>query len=124
MMLLQNVQKHIIKKFFKIVVASESIGRMRLRISNFRCIPTEVIAPYLPALYELLSQVEGVTQVQINDKIGSVLLKYNENQTTGAIILKQVDHFIETGFQVSDEIGMTETSVEEIQQRYFQKLEQ
>ena len=126
---LQNMQNHLLKKFFKVQLASDARGRMRLRIANYQYIPQPLITPYMPLLHTLLTQMHGMHHVQLNDKIGSILLQYDANKTTSANILAQIDAFIETGFTVSDELviaNLPEETLtpEKLQQRYLEKLHQ
>ena len=126
---LQNMQNHLLKNFFKVQMVSDVKGRMRLRIANYQYIPLPLVTPYLPLLHTLLVQMHGILNVQLNDKIGSILLQYDAKKTTSATILAQVDSFIETGFKVGDEIVIANLQEEnltpdELQQRYLAKLQQ
>lgn len=119
---IKQIQSQMVKHFFKLDLVSNSVGRIRYRIRNFTKIPKSLITPYIPAINTLLADIEGVTEVVLNDKIGSILLNYNPKQNTSENLQKQIEKLVDLGFSLSEELNPDEHNEEELTQLYLNKL--
>ena len=64
--------------------------------------PKEAL-PYLHYIRDVLTLLSGVTDAQINPRIGTVLICYDANVTNARAILRWVDIVVDEGIRISKE---------------------
>ena len=62
-------------------------GRLRLSFGKYRLLPKEA-APYLHYIRDVLRLLPGVSDAEINPRIGTVLIRYDTEITSSRAILK------------------------------------
>ena len=77
-------------------------GRLRLSFSKYHLLPKEAL-PYLHYIRDVLIMLSGVTDAQINPRIGTVLICYNPQVTNARAILRWVDIVVDEGIRISKE---------------------
>ncbi len=119
-----QIEKSLIKTFYKIEVHSDTPERLRLRVRNFKLIPQKGIDSFFPAAISLLESIKGVTHVEGNEKIGSILIRYNGKVTTGTKIRAKLDEMVDAGLDLSNEKKLLAgKSKQEIQEQYMRRLQ-
>lgn len=86
-------------------------GRLRLSFRKYSLLPKEAL-PYLHYVRDVLTMLPGVTDVQINPRIGTVLVLYASGTTPGQI-LRWVDIVVDTGIELAREIDWRHAAVNE-----------
>ena len=77
-------------------------GRLRLSFGKYRLLPKEA-APYLHSIRDVLRLLPGVSDAEINPRIGTVLIRYDNEITSSRAILKWVDIVVDEGIRISKE---------------------
>lgn len=77
-------------------------GRLRLSFSKYHLLPKEAL-PYLHYIRDILIMLSGVTDAQVNPRIGTVLICYNPEVTNARAILRWVDIVVDEGIRISKE---------------------
>ena len=77
-------------------------GRLRLSFGKYRLLPKEA-APYLHYIRDVLRLLPGVSDAEINPRIGTVLIRYDTEITSSRAILKWVDIVVEDLWKDADE---------------------
>lgn len=77
-------------------------GRLRLSFGKYRLLPKEA-APYLHYIRDVLRLLPGVSDAEINPRIGTVLIRYDAKTTNARAILRWVDIVVDEGIQIFKE---------------------
>jgi len=77
-------------------------GRLRLSFGKYRLLPKEAV-PYLHYIRDVLQLLPGVSDAEINPRIGTVLIRYDSEITSSRAILKWVDIVVDEGIRISKE---------------------
>ena len=65
-------------------------GRLRISFSKYHLLPKEAL-PYLHYIRDVLQLLPGITDAEINPRIGTVLIRYDAALTNTRAILRWVD---------------------------------
>ena len=77
-------------------------GRLRLSFGKYRLLPKEAL-PYLHYIRDVLRLLSGVSDAEINPRIGTVLIRYDASVTSARAILRWVDIVVDEGIRLSKE---------------------
>ena len=77
-------------------------GRLRLSFGKYRLLPKEAV-PYLHYIRDVLRLLPGVSDAEINPRIGTVLIRYDAKNTNARAILRWVDIVVDEGIQIFKE---------------------
>ncbi len=91
-----NIELFAIKKLFKPEIKSDVSGRLRIRVKNYSMIPKNEVTIFLPSVINTLKMLNGITDVQVNSEIGSILILYNSKITDSKIIMNTIELIIST----------------------------
>lgn len=100
----------ILKKFLKPSVGCDLPGRLRLCFRRQRALLEQAL-PYLHYVQEVLMMLDGVKKIEINPRIGTVLVLYDTERLSSKDILHWVDVIIDTGVRLAQEaeqLGITD----------------
>lgn len=77
-------------------------GRLRLSFEKYRLLP-KVAAPYLHYIRDVLRLLPGVTDAEINPRIGTALVRYDAEAVGTRDILRWVDTVVDEGIRIFKE---------------------
>ena len=97
-----RIETALIRHYLKPAVTSDLPGRLRLSFKGYQMLPKEAL-PYLHYIRDVLTLLSGVTDAQINPRIGTVLICYDANVTNARAILRWVDIVVDEGIRISKE---------------------
>lgn len=92
----------LLKRCLKPKVGCDLPGRLRLCFPRYSMLPEKAV-PYLHYVQDVLMMLEGMTRVEINPRIGTVLVLYDAHTLSSGDILHWVDVVIDTGVQLAKE---------------------
>lgn len=99
-----SLQESLIRRCLKPRVECDIPGRLRLRFARHAMLP-EAAKPYLHYVEDVLKLLPGVGAVQLNPRIGSILVLYAPGEVCPRRILRWVDIVVDTGLEIAREIG-------------------
>lgn len=106
-----NVREGILRCNLKPRVECDLPGRLRMLFPRYALLP-ESAKPYLHYVEDILKLLPGVHTVQVNPRIGTVLVLYDRSVCTTRQILRWVDIVVDTGIEIAHEMEGTETKDE------------
>lgn len=106
-----NVREGILRCNLKPRVECDLPGRLRMLFPRYALLP-ESAKPYLHYVEDILKLLPGVHTVQVNPRIGTVLVLYDQSVCTTRQILRWVDIVVDTGIEIAHEMEGTETKDE------------
>ncbi len=115
-------QEGLLRLYLKPVVESDLPGRLRIRFRKVDLLPSEAL-PYLHYIYDVLTLLDGVHDVTVNPRIGTVLITYDKDQTNARRILHWVDTVVDTGLSLVKEDTWQGASEETIARMMRERLE-
>ena len=77
-------------------------GRLRLSFGKYRLLPKEAV-PYLHYIRDVLRLLPGVSDAEINPRIGTSLIRYDAQTTDARAILRWLDIVVDEGIQIFKE---------------------
>ena len=80
-----RIETALIRHYLKPAVTSDLPGRLRLSFKGYQMLPKEAL-PYLHYIRDVLTLLSGVTDAQINPRIGTVLVLYAPSLTSSRAI--------------------------------------
>lgn len=87
-------------------------GRLRLLFPRYRMLP-ESSLPYHHYAEEILLMLPGVRRVQVNSRIGTVLVLYDPSVCTADRILRWVEKVVDAGIEMAREPGFPGSAAEQ-----------
>ena len=99
---MNKMQEHFLRVSLKPVVESELPGRLRIGFARFNLLPDDA-KPYLHYVYDVLEMLPGVTDVRVNERIGTILILYDSGKCTSRRVLQWVDTVVDTGIELARE---------------------
>ncbi len=115
-------QEGLLRLYLKPVVESDLPGRLRIRFRKVDLLPSEAL-PYLHYIYDVLTLLDGVHDVTVNPRIGTVLITYDKDQTNARKILHWVDTVVDTGLSLAKEDTWQGASEDTIARMMRERLE-
>ena len=106
-----NLQESLLRRSLKPRVECDLPGRLRLSFARYRLLP-EAALPYLHYVEDVLTLLSGVREVQVNARIGTVLVLYAPETTNARQILRWVDIVVDTGIEIARELDAPESMSE------------
>ena len=97
-------RERLIRHCLKPRVECDLPGRLRLRFARHALLP-EAAVPYLHYVEDVLKLLPGVQAVQLNPRIGTILVLYEPKTVSARQILRWVDIVVDTGLEIAREIG-------------------
>lgn len=94
-----KIEEAMIRHWLKPDVTCNLPGRMRMTFRSYKRLPKEA-QPYLHYIRDILTLLPGVSDVQINARIGTVLVLYEPKQTSSEQILDWVSTVVEAGLEL------------------------
>ena len=91
-------------------------GRLRMKFSKYDMLPKEAL-PYLHYVRDVLAMLPGVNDVNVNARIGTVLVLYDANKTNSRQIMRWVDIVVDTGIEIAKDKeweGKDEAEIEQL----------
>ena len=113
---MNKIEEGFLRLCLKPAVECNLPGRLRLSFGKYRLLPKEAL-PYLHYIRDVLQLLPGVTDAEINPRIGTVLIRYDANVTTARTVLRWVDIVVDEGIRLSGEDvwqGVDEKALTEI----------
>lgn len=113
---MNKLEERFVRLCLKPHVECDLPGRLRLSFSKYRLLPKEAL-PYLHYIRDVLQLLSGVTDADVNPRIGTVLIRYDAKVTTARAILRWVDLVVDEGIRLSGEDvwqGVDEKALTEI----------
>ena len=123
-----NIHESILRCSLKPRVESDLPGRLRMLFPRYTLLPDSA-RPYLHYVEDVLKLLPGVQTVQINTRIGTVLVFYDRSVCTTRQILRWVDVVVDTGIEIAHEIESADAKNESdiaslVRQRLILRLPQ
>ncbi|MBR6891499.1 MAG: heavy-metal-associated domain-containing protein [Clostridia bacterium] len=97
-------RERLIRHWLRPKVECDLPGRLRLRFARHALLP-EAAVPYLHYVEDVLKLLPGVQAVQLNPRIGTILVLYEPKTVSARQILRWVDIVVDTGLEIAREIG-------------------
>ena len=112
----------LLRHYLRVEVESDLPGRLRVCYPAYPKFPPEV-KDYLHYVKEALMMPKGVTEVRLNERIGSILICYDPAKMSGERLLNWVRILTETGlsFASDENLRMTETEIERAARAILEK---
>ncbi len=115
----------IAKSYYKVEVASDLPGRLRLKVRNFAKIPKDLVQKFFPSVGRIISQMDGILNVQINKNTGSILINYDKNLTEASKITAKIDNMIDVGIMLyKSNDSLATKSAQDIERAFLKMLGQ
>lgn len=86
-------------------------GRLRMAFPRYTKLP-DAAKPYLHYVEDVLKMLPGVQSVQVNPRIGTVLVLYDKACCSARQILRWVDIVVDTGIEIAGELDLKESAEE------------
>ncbi len=99
---MNKVEEGFLRLCLKPTVECNLPGRLRLSFGKYRLLPKEAL-PYLHYIRDVLRLLSGVSDAEINPRIGTVLIRYDASVTNARAILRWVDIVVDEGIRLSKE---------------------
>ena len=81
-----NFKASILSMLFKFEVVSDIPGRLRIKVSNYKKIPTDAVNFQSQAM-EAVKRLDGVKTVKFNFVIGTVLIEYDTDKVDSKTVV-------------------------------------
>lgn len=81
-----NFKLTLLNMLFKFNVVSDLPGRIRFKVNNYKKIPKEVLL-YQNYAIEALKKLDGISNVNFNFVIGTILIEYDTKKLTSSDII-------------------------------------
>ena len=107
-----RIEDSFVRHCLKPAVSCNLPGRLRMAFRSYKLLPKEAL-PYLHYIRDVLTLLPGVTDVQINPRIGTVLMLYDPDLTASNQILRWVDIVVDTGLDLAKEIDWQQMTADE-----------
>ena len=107
-----RIEDSFVRHCLKPAVSCNLPGRLRMAFRSYKLLPKEAL-PYLHYIRDVLTLLPGVTDVQINPRIGTVLVLYDPGLTAPNQILRWVDIVVDTGLDLAKEIDWQQMTADE-----------
>lgn len=107
-----RIENGFVRYCLKPAVSCNLPGRLRMTFRSYKLLPKEAL-PYLHYIRDVLTMLPGVTDVQINPRIGTVLVLYDPEMTAPRQILRWVDIVVDTGLELAGEMDWQHMAADE-----------
>lgn len=107
-----RIENGFVRYCLKPAVSCNLPGRLRMTFRSYKLLPKEAL-PYLHYIRDVLTMLPGVTDVQINPRIGTVLVLYDPETTAPRQILRWVDIVVDTGLELAGEMDWQHMAADE-----------
>ncbi|MDO5300144.1 MAG: heavy metal-associated domain-containing protein [Clostridia bacterium] len=107
-----RIENGFVRYCLKPAVSCNLPGRLRMTFRSYKLLPKEAL-PYLHYIRDVLTMLPGVTDVQINPRIGTVLVLYDPETTASRQILRWVDIVVDTGLELAGEMDWQHMAADE-----------
>ena len=107
-----RIEDGLIRHCLKPEVSCNLPGRLRMTFRSYKLLPREAL-PYLHYIRDVLTMLSGVKDVQINPRIGTVLVLYDPEMTAPRQILRWVDIVVDTGIELAREADWQQMAADE-----------
>ena len=122
---MNRIEETYIRHCLKPRVACDLPGRLRLCFEHYARLP-EGARPYLHYVEDVLKLLPGVHTVQLNPRIGTILVLYETDTVSVRQILRWVGIVVDTGMELARELpqgAMDEVSLaDEVRRRLVLRL--
>lgn len=102
----------LIRRALKPNVTSDLHGRLRLTFKCYKLLPKDAL-PYLHYVRDVMTMLPGVTDTQVNPRIGTALISYDPQTTSREQILQWIDTVVSVGLELSAEINWQNGAIQE-----------
>ena len=99
---MNTLQKHMIRGCLTPEIECDLPGRLRLGFRKYKLLPPEAL-PYLHYVKDVLDMPGGVTDVQLNPRIGTALILYDPSVTSAQRIMKWIGIVTDVGLELAGE---------------------
>ena len=100
---MNNLEEALIRRSLKPRVDCDIPGRLRLSFVRHALLP-EAAKPYLHYVEDVLKLLPGVREVQLNPRIGTILVLYTPSEAGSKQILRWVGIVVDTGLEIAREL--------------------
>lgn len=107
-----NIQETVLRLSLKPRLECDLPGRLRMVFPRYAKMP-DAVKTYLHYVEDVLELLPGVQAVQVNARIGSVLVLYDRNACSARQILRWVDIVVDTGIEIARELDSKENVKEQ-----------
>ena len=104
---MNSLEEGFIRRSLKPRVDCDIPGRLRFSFTRYALLP-EAAKPYLHYVEDVLKLLPGVREVQLNPRIGSILVRYTPGEVGSPQILRWVGIVVSTGLEIAREIDGAE----------------
>lgn len=122
---MNRISETLLRRYLKPTVESDLPGRLRLSFSKYKMLPKEA-EPYLHYVQDVFKMLPGVKDVQVNARIGTILVHYEAAKMSAHTILRWIDAVTDEGIAISKEVvweGATEENLEAlVRKRLMRRL--
>lgn len=124
---MNRLEESYLRHSLKPSVACDLPGRLRLSFEHYARLP-EGARPYLHYVEDVLKLLPGVHTVDLNPRIGTILVLYEPETVSVRQILRWVGIVVDTGLELARELpreGVNESSLaDEVRRRLVLRLPQ
>ena len=120
---MNKINEMLLRRYLKPTVESDLPGRLRLSFSKYNLLPKEA-EPYLHYLKDVFNMFPGVSNAEINTRIGTILIHYDPKITTARAILHWVEAVADECIRISKEVvweGANEHDLEVLVRRRLER---
>ncbi len=120
---MNKISESLLRRYLKPTVQSDIPGRLRLIFGKYDMLPKEAL-PYLHYVSDVFTMLPGVTDCELNTRIGSVLIRYSPAVTNTRAILRWAEIVTDEGIRLSNELilqGANERDLESLVRKRLQR---
>ena len=100
---MNSLEEAFLRRSLKPRVDCDIPGRLRLSFARHALLP-EAAKPYLHYVEDVLKLLPGVREVQLNPRIGTILVLYTPGEAGSRQILRWVNIVVDTGIEIAREL--------------------
>lgn len=100
---MNSLEEGFLRRSLKPRVDCDIPGRLRFSFARYVLLP-EAAKPYLHYVEDVLKLLPGVREVQLNPRIGSILVLYTPGEAGSRQILRWVGIVVDTGLEIAREL--------------------
>lgn len=100
---MNSLEEAFLRRSLKPRVDCDIPGRLRLSFARHALLP-EAAKPYLHYVEDVLKLLPGVREVQLNPRIGTILVLYTPGEAGPRQILRWVNIVVDTGIEIAREL--------------------
>ena len=124
---MNRIEENYIRHSLKPRVTCDLPGRLRLCFEHYARLPEDA-RPYLHYVEDVLKLLPGVHAVELNPRIGTILVLYAPETASARQILRWVGIVVDTGIELARELPQAEVDeaslADEVRRRLVLRLPQ